>query len=127
MVFGGQTLVKRCEFCGRDFTVDRRAGDKQKACGQPECRKERKRRAQKSWREKNPGYFDNHYEDYVKEWRQRRREARPGPPKVIKDEIPLSKPYQQWVLLIPGDKKDVIKDEIRLRRVDNSTFAAYGP
>ena len=120
-------MIKRCEFCGRYFTVDRRIGASQKACGRPECRKERKRQAQKSWRERNPGYFDHHYEDYVKEWRRRRRGARPQPPKVIKDEIPLPKPYQRLVLLIPGDKKDVIKDEIRLRRVDGSTFAAYGP
>jgi hypothetical protein len=48
-------------------------------------------------------------------------------PEVIKDEIALSKPYQQLVLLIPEDKTGVIKDEIRLRRVDISTFAAYGP
>jgi len=48
-------------------------------------------------------------------------------PKVIKDEIPPSKPYQQLVLLIPEDKTGMIKDEIRLRRVDISTFEAYGP
>lgn len=120
-------MIKRCEFCGRYFTVDRRVGARQKACGRPECAKERKRRAQKSWCERNSGYFDDHYTDYVKGWRQRKRAARPAPSNVIKDKIPLSKPYQQLILLIPGDKKDVIKDEIRLRRVDNSTFAAYGP
>ena len=121
-------MVKRCEFCGQYFKVDRRIGARHKACGRQECRKERKRQAQKSWREKNPGYFDNHYGDYVKEWRQRRKQAaRPEPSKVIKDKIPPSKPYHQLVLLIPADKKDVIKDEIRLRRVDSSTFAAYGP
>ena len=120
-------MVKRCEFCGQYFTVDKRVGARQKACKRPECRKERKRRAQKSWCDKNPGYFDGHYTNYVKEWRRRKESARPRDRKMIKDEIPLSKSYQQLVLLIPGDKKDVIKDEIRLRRVDNSTFAAYGP
>jgi hypothetical protein len=30
-------------------------------------------------------------------------------------------------LLIPADKTGMIKDEIRLQRVDISTFAAFGP
>lgn len=48
-------------------------------------------------------------------------------PEVIKDKVPLSKAYQQLVLLIPADKTGMIKDEIRLQRVDISTFAAFGP
>jgi hypothetical protein len=47
--------------------------------------------------------------------------------KVIKDKIPPSEPYQELVLLIPESLSGVIKDEIRLRRVDISTFTAYGP
>jgi hypothetical protein len=50
-----------------------------------------------------------------------------GRPEVIKDKIPFLKPYQQLILLIPGDKAGMIKDEIRLQRVDGSTFVAYGP
>ncbi|HXW69302.1 MAG TPA: hypothetical protein VEJ88_06805 [Dissulfurispiraceae bacterium] len=45
---------------------------------------------------------------------------------MIQDKIPLSKPVQTLLLLIPADKSGVIQDEIRLRRVDNTTFAAYG-
>jgi len=33
---------------------------------------------------------------------------------------------QSYVLLIPEIKTGVIQDEIILRRLDNSTFAAYG-
>jgi hypothetical protein len=125
-------LQKRCMYCGRYFTPDRRIGDRQKACKRESCRAERKKKAQETWRRSNPGYFNNHYTDYVKPWRQNKRlmslaGRKDKSPEVIKDEIALSKPYQQLVLLIPEDKTGVIKDEIRLRRVDISTFAAYGP
>jgi hypothetical protein len=45
---------------------------------------------------------------------------------MIQDKIPPSRPYQQLVLLIPDTVAGVIQDEIRLRRVVGSTFAAYG-
>lgn len=125
-------MQKRCICCGRYFTPDKRVGDRQKVCSRETCRGERKKRSQKKWRRENPGYFTNHYADYVKPWRQRKRLLSPAKkkdkiPEVIKDKIPPSKPYQQLVLLIPEDKIGMIKDEIRLRRVDISTFAAYGP
>lgn len=112
--------------------ADRRVGDRQKACGRGTCRRERKKRSQESWRGENPEYFTNHYEDYVRPWRQKKRllsvaKKKEQAPEVIKDKIPPSKPYQQLVLLIPEDKIGMIKDEIRLRRVDTSTFEAYGP
>lgn len=48
------------------------------------------------------------------------------PAKVIKDGIPPSKPMVELVLLIPGDAVGMIKNEIRLRKVDTNMFAAYG-
>jgi hypothetical protein len=125
-------LQKRCMCCGRYFTPDRRVSDKQKACARETCRKERKKRSQENWRRENPEYFTNHYTDYVRPWRQKKRllslaKKKDKSPEVIKDEITPSKPYQQLILLIPEDKTGMIKDEIRLRRVDISTFAAYGP
>ncbi len=111
---------------------DRRVSERQKSCDRETCRRERKNRAQKKWRQDNPEYFTNHYADYVKPWRQKKRlssvaKKKDKSPKVIKDKIPLSQPYQQLVLLIPEDKIGMIKDEILLRRVDTVTFAAYGP
>lgn len=117
-------MQKRCIICGRFFTPDKRVGERQKVCRAGACKRARKKKAQKNWREKNPEYFKNLYTDYVKPWRQKKRLLSSG---VIKDKIPLSKPYQQLVLLIPEDRVGVIKDEIRLRRVAGSTFAAYGP
>ncbi len=118
-------MVKRCEYCGRYFIADKRVGDRQKACGRTECKRKRKQSAQKAWSRKNPGYFNDRY-SYVKEWRQRRKQSAPPAQDMIQDEIPPSKPIQKLILLIPADKTGVIQDEIRLRRVDSTTFAAYG-
>jgi len=114
-------LAKRCEYCGRYFIPDKRAGNRQKTCGRGECKRKRKKSAQRAWSLKNPGYFNGRY-SYVKEWRQRR----PKEKDMIQDEIPSSKLIQRLILLIPADKTGVIQDEIRLRRVDSTTFAAYG-
>ena len=122
-------MAKRCMHCGRYFTPDKRVGQRQKVCQREQCKLARKKQAQQQWQQNNPTYFDNLYLDYVKPWRQRRKEIRVSslPRQVIKDEIPPSKPLQELVLLIPGDTVGMIKDEIRLRRLDSHTFAAYGP
>jgi CDP-diacylglycerol pyrophosphatase len=109
-------MVKRCLFCGRYFTPDYRVKDRQKSCGRPECKKARKKKAQEAWTEKNPGYFQGRY-PYVKAWRAR---------KMIQDEIPTKKPYVELVIRIPAKKKDMIQDEIVLKRVAPRTFAAHG-
>ena len=116
-------LRKGCAYCGRYFVPDVRAGDRQKACGSLECRQKRKQDAQRRWVEKNPGYFRGRY-DYVKEWRRQRKAGVSG--KMIQDEIRPSPPMQSYVLLIPERRTGVIQDEIILRRLDGSTFAAYG-
>ncbi|MBI5634506.1 MAG: hypothetical protein HZA15_13630 [Nitrospirae bacterium] len=85
---------------------------------------------QQTWKKNNPGYFTDHYGDYIKPWRQKRRQKKEADrqvkKQVIKDEIPTSKPYQELVLIIPAESAGMIKDEIRLRRVDITTFAAHG-
>jgi hypothetical protein len=45
---------------------------------------------------------------------------------MIQDEIGAEKPMMTYVLLIPENRTGVIQDEIILRRLDGSTFAAYG-
>jgi hypothetical protein len=123
-------LTKRCVYCGRYFIVDRRLGGRQKACGRDSCKKKRKQSSQRAWSAKNPDYYKGRYW-YVKEWRQKRRRLKTDTAhlsqSMIQDTIPLSKPYRRLVLIIPETKAGVIQDEIRLRRVDNITFAAYGP
>lgn len=141
-------MTKRCHYCGQFFVPDVRAVKTQKACARAKCRKARKKEAHKKWCEDNPESFKNHYRDYVVPYRQRKRVKLPSssevkavdkikdrmpemikdeiPAKVIKDGIPPSKPMVELVLLIPGDAVGMIKNEIRLRKVDTNMFAAYG-
>ena len=123
-------MAKRCVYCGRYFRPDKRVENRQKVCTRMECRRQRKKYAQQTWKKNNPGYFIDHYRDYINPWRQKRCQKkennRQGKRHVIKDEIPTSKPYQELVLIIPAESAAMIKDEIRLRRVDSITFAAYG-
>lgn len=118
-------MRKRCAYCGQYFVADPRVGDRQKACGSKDCRKKRKKEAQRRWLEMNPGYFGGRY-DYVKEWRRKKRLFHRSCGKMIQDEIPPSKTIRKYVLLIPGDKTGMIQDEIILRRLNGVTFAASG-
>ena len=59
-------MVKKCLFCGKFFTPDPRAGDRQKACHREKCRKERRQLAQSNWSKKHPAYFKDRYE-YARE------------------------------------------------------------
>jgi hypothetical protein len=111
-------MAKRCLFCGRYFTPDRRVKDRQKSCRRPGCKKARKKNAQEAWLEKNPDYFQGRY-PYVKSWRQKRRA-------MIQDERPRKKPCVELVIRIPAKKKNMMQDEIVLKRVGARTFAAAG-
>ena len=54
-----------CRVCRRWFLPDPRAGDRQRTCSDPECQRERHRRACADWHRRNP--------DYDREDRLRRR------------------------------------------------------
>jgi len=121
-------VVKKCLYCGKYCVVDRRVGARQKACYRDTCKKARKKEAQANWCKKNPDYFKGDYWR-VKQWRLEKKKlsaVQPSKQDMIQDKIPSSKPYQQLVLLIPDALTGMIQDEIRLRRVDRYTFAAYG-
>ena len=115
-------MSKHCEFCGRFFVPDPRVGNRQRACSLPECRKARKRASQKRWLAHEPGYFTGRY-PYVKEWRLNRTKAKGD---VIQDEIQPAKPLQKLVFWVPVSRLFMIQDEITVRRVDSTTFAAPG-
>lgn len=114
-------MTKQCEFCGRFFVPDPRVGNRQRACSRPECQDTRKRSSKRAWRERETpgGYFAGRY-PYVKEWRNKRR------CNVIQDEIPPAKPLLKLVFLVPATRFVMIQDEIRLKRIASSTFAAAG-
>lgn len=117
-------MSKRCEFCGRFFVPDSRVGNRQRACFRQLCQDERKRSSQRTWRERETpaGYFAGRYA-YVKEWRRKRRLTAQ---EVIQDEIPTSKPVLKLVCWVPATCFPMIQDEIRLKRLTNTEFAAPG-
>jgi hypothetical protein len=47
---------KPCRICRRWFQPDARAGDRQRACGKPECQTARRQKTQANWRKRNPEY-----------------------------------------------------------------------
>ena len=77
---------KRCEICHEWYEPDARTRQHQRSCGKAECRKQRKARANKSWRIRNHGYgrsrrlkmrdWAKGYPDYWQEYRQEHPEYR---------------------------------------------------
>jgi hypothetical protein len=114
-------LSKQCEFCGRFFVPDPRVGSRQRSCFRQECQDARKRLSKRAWRERETprGYFAGRY-PYVREWRNKQRI------KVIQDEIAPAKPVVKLIFWLPATRLSMIQDEIRLRRVADSMFAAPG-
>jgi hypothetical protein len=45
-----------CSICRRWFRPNARVGNRQHACGKPECQTARRQKTQASWRRRNPGY-----------------------------------------------------------------------
>jgi len=83
-----------CMICRRWFRPDPRVGDRQRACGKPECQTARRQKIQASWRKLNPGYAIS--------WRMDRRKTQAEPPEPLRLPAPLNQ--LPW---------DVAKDQIR--------------
>lgn len=108
----------------RFFVPGPRVGIRQHSCFRQGCQDARKRSSKRAWRERETpqGYFVGRYA-YLKEWRSKRRLASAG---VIQDEIPPAKPVLKLVLWLPATRVAMIQDEIRLRRLAQTEFAAPG-
>ena len=52
-----RSRTRPCAVCRVWFTEDPRLGARQRACDKPECKAERKRRAQAGWSARNPDYW----------------------------------------------------------------------
>src|SRR5450755_4360029 len=72
---------KPCRICRRWFQPDARVGERQRACGKPECQTARRRKTQADWRKRNP--------DYTISWRLDQRAARTPPPEALRVPAPL--------------------------------------
>ena len=70
-----------CTICRRWFRPDPRVGERQRACDRPECQTARRKKAQASWRRRNP--------DYSIAWRLDRRKAQTEEPEPLRLPAPL--------------------------------------
>ena len=110
--------TKVCKYCGKLFTPDPRVGDRQKCCGSPSCKAERKKEANRNWRKKNPEYFKGRYKSYLKPWLEKhpgylkayRRRKKSQTQNDIQDKILLLK--IQRVKQNSACKKNDIQDEL---------------
>src|SRR6185312_13344060 len=73
---------KPCKICRRWFHPDPRVGDRQRACGKPECQSARRQKTQADWRKRNP--------DYAIAWRLDQRAAQSPPPERFRLAAPLN-------------------------------------
>src|SRR5215831_18397424 len=72
-----------CAICRRWFRPDPRVGDRQHACGQPQCQAKRRRKTQANWRHRNP--------DYAVGYRLQQRKAQTDPaPEPLRLPPPLN-------------------------------------
>ena len=73
---------KPCRICRRWFQPDARVGERQRACGKPECQSARRQKTQADWRKRNP--------DYSIAWRLDQRTAQTPTPEPLRLPAPLA-------------------------------------
>ena len=76
-----------CTICRRWFRPNPRVGDRQRACGRPQCQTARRKKTQADWRDRNPGYGVA--------WRIDERATGPEAPEPLRLPAPLNQ--------LPGD------------------------
>ena len=72
---------KPCRICRRWFQPDARVGERQRACGKPECQSARRQKTQADWRKRNL--------DYAIAWRLDQRAAQTPQPEALRLPAPL--------------------------------------
>ena len=115
---------KPCRICRRWFHPDARVGDRQRACGKPECQAAWRQKTQADWRKRNP--------DYRIAWRLDQRAAQTPPPEPLRFRAPLNQlPWEFAKDQFGGQGADFIgvmstlilrtvKDEIRPYLIDGA-------
>ena len=103
-----------CCICRKWFRPDPRVGDRQKACGKPECQGKRRQRTQSRWRSRNPDYFRARW---LRERSRQAEEAAEGRPASGGEARRRPAPMRARAELrtIPWD---VVQDEIGVQVTD---------
>ena len=89
-----------CTICRRWFRPDPRVGERQRACGKPDCQKARRQKTQADWRRRNP--------DYATAYRLQQRTVKTDP---AADPLRMTTPLNQ----LPWD---VAKDQFGAQGAD---------
>jgi hypothetical protein len=118
----GKTGKRPCAYCKRWFAPNPRAGKRQKACEDPDCKRERHRRACARWRSRNPDH--DAAERLRKKLDAARQQAPPPAPNV-----PLPKVWWKTARDAVGAKVEVVIQEVAKvldRRARDAVTAKMG-
>jgi hypothetical protein len=121
-----------CRICRQWFRPNPRIGDRQHACGKPECQRSRRQKTQASWRRRNP--------DYATAWRIQQRAAQSNPePEPLRLPAPLNQlPWDiakdqfgaqgaDFIGAMGGLLLRTTKDQFRAYVADSTTLAGTLP
>ena len=121
-----------CSICRRWFRPDPRVGDRQHACGKPECQTTRRRKTQASWRGRNPGYSIAYRIDH------RSAPTQPAP-EVLRVPAPLNQlPWEfakdqfgpqrvDFIAVLAALLVRFAKDQFRVYRIDPTRLSGTLP
>lgn len=131
---------KRCAICGRWYQPDNRTRRHQACCKKASCRKERKARANKSWRTRHPGYdksrklkkrdWAQKSDDYWRRYRQQhseyrarekqRMQANRDRAKNVANQDAISDMFVEKLKSIQcDDQKNVANQDLMARRINS--------
>jgi len=108
-----------CCICRRWFRLDNRTGDRQHACGNPDCQTARRKKTQANWRGRNP--------EYARTRRIDQRAAELPPPEPLRLPAPLNQlPWDLAKDLFGPKATDVIGLTVALLlRAAKDQFISY--
>jgi hypothetical protein len=100
-----------CCICCQRFVPHPSLKKRQKTCAAEPCRKELKRRANKVWREQNPGYFKDRYRTKLKAWHvqhaEYKKKYRQEHPEYVKKNLLYQQAYKKRKALHLQEEKKV--------------------
>jgi hypothetical protein len=125
-----RTRKRPCRICRRWFYPDPRAGDRQRACGNPDCQAARRQKTQANWRAQNPSYAAAYRID------RRHNQAEPEPLRVPAplDKLPWDLAKDQFggkgadfIALTCALLQRTAKDQLSRHLIDSTKVLSNNP
>jgi hypothetical protein len=95
---------RKCPFCRRWFDPHPRLKQRQKTCGQRDCRRQQKRKSNEQWRRENPAYFRGVYAQQKEKYGTRsdyRRHYRQQHPDYVQRNAAFVRKWRQRLTSAP--------------------------